>query len=62
MLRAGELEDKEIEIETTSSGGSTPFFELPNMPGAVGAISLGDIFGKGAGKPTRRRLKVSRCA
>jgi ATP-dependent HslUV protease ATP-binding subunit HslU len=59
MLRAGELEDKDVEIETTASSGSTPFFELPNMPGAVGAISLGDLFGKGAGKPTRRRLKVS---
>ena len=57
MLRAGELEDKDVEIETTASGSSTPFFELPNMPGAVGAISLGDLFGKGA-KPTRRRLKV----
>jgi ATP-dependent HslUV protease ATP-binding subunit HslU len=57
MLRAGELEDKDVEIETTGSGSSAPLFELPNMPGAVGAISLGDLFGKGA-KPTRRRLKV----
>jgi ATP-dependent HslUV protease ATP-binding subunit HslU len=47
-LRAGELEDKEIEVEiSTSSGPSMPMFDLPNMPGAsVGAISLGDIFGK----------------
>jgi ATP-dependent HslUV protease ATP-binding subunit HslU len=47
-LRAGELEDKEIEVEiATSSGPSMPMFDLPNMPGAsVGAISLGDIFGK----------------
>jgi ATP-dependent HslUV protease ATP-binding subunit HslU len=59
MLRAGELEDKDVEIETTSSSPTTPFLELPNMPGAVGAISLGDLFGKSAGKPTRRRLKVS---
>jgi ATP-dependent HslUV protease ATP-binding subunit HslU len=58
MLRAGELEDKDIEIETTTSGASAPFFELPNMPGSVNAISLGDLFGKGAGKPSRRRLKV----
>ncbi len=57
MLRAGEMEDKDVEIETTASTSSSPFFELPNMPGAVGAISLGDLFGKGA-KPTRRRLKV----
>jgi ATP-dependent HslUV protease ATP-binding subunit HslU len=58
MLRAGDMEDKDVEIETTASGSSTPFFELPNMPGAVGAISLGDLFGKGAGKATRKRLKV----
>ena len=57
MLRAGELEDKDVEIETTSSGPAAPFLELPNMPGAIGAISLGEIFGKAA-KPTRRRLKV----
>ncbi|MDE2361646.1 MAG: ATP-dependent protease ATPase subunit HslU [Hyphomicrobiales bacterium] len=58
MLRAGELEDKDVEIETNASGAATPFLELPNMPGAIGAISLGDLFGKNAGKPTRRRLKV----
>ena len=45
-LRAGELNDKEIEIETQSSGGM-PMFEIPGMPGAqMGAISIGDIFGK----------------
>jgi ATP-dependent HslUV protease ATP-binding subunit HslU len=55
-LRAGELKDKEIEIELTQSGGGMPMFELPNMPGAsVGAISLGDIFGKGLGNRTKSR-------
>src|ERR1700692_4012859 len=45
-LRAGELNTKEIEIETQSSGGM-PMFEIPGMPGAqMGAISIGDIFGK----------------
>lgn len=58
MLRAGELEDKDVEIETTASASNSPVLELPNIPGAVGAISLGDLFGKGAGKPVRRRLKV----
>ncbi|MBN8980540.1 MAG: AAA family ATPase, partial [Rhizobiales bacterium] len=33
-LRAGELNDKEIEIETQSSGGGAPMFEIPGMPGA----------------------------
>ncbi len=59
-LRAGDLEDKEVELEIASSGGAGPSFELPNMPGgSVTAISLGDIFGKamgGRGKP--RKLPV----
>jgi ATP-dependent HslUV protease ATP-binding subunit HslU len=58
-LRAGELNDKEIEIETQSSGGM-PMFEIPGMPGAqMGAISIGDIFGKlGGGRTKTRRLTV----
>ena len=57
-LRAGELNDKEIEIETQSSGGM-PMFEIPGMPGAqMGAISIGDIFGKMGGRPKTRRLTV----
>jgi ATP-dependent HslUV protease ATP-binding subunit HslU len=59
-LRAGELDDKEIEIELAQTGPNMPMFELPNMPGAsVGAISIGDIFGKGFGqKPKLRRTTV----
>jgi ATP-dependent HslUV protease ATP-binding subunit HslU len=57
-LRAGELNDKEIEIETQSSGGM-PMFEIPGMPGAqLGAISIGDIFGKMGGRTKTRRLTV----
>jgi ATP-dependent HslUV protease ATP-binding subunit HslU len=57
-LRAGELNDKEIEIETQSSGG-TPMFEIPGMPGAqMGAISIGDIFGKMGARTKTRRLTV----
>jgi ATP-dependent HslUV protease ATP-binding subunit HslU len=59
-LRAGELDDKEIEIEVAQSSSSMPMFELPNMPGAaIGAISLGDIFGKAMGGRTKpRRMTV----
>lgn len=55
-LRAGELNDKEIEIETQGGGSGMPMFEIPGMPGAqMGAISIGDIFGKlGGGRKTRR--------
>lgn len=55
-LRAGELDDKEIEIEVTQSNAGLPMFELPNMPGAsIGAISIGDIFGRAMGGRTRTR-------
>jgi len=58
-LRAGELNDKEIEVETQASGG-TPLFEIPGMPGAqIGAVSLGDIFGKMGGRTRTRRLTVA---
>jgi ATP-dependent HslUV protease ATP-binding subunit HslU len=54
-LRAGELDDKEIEIELTAAGGP-PMLELPNMPGAIGAIDLGQLLGRG--RPKARRLAV----
>src|SRR6266576_1987588 len=58
-LRAGELNDKEIEVETQSSGSGFPMFEIPGLPGAqMGAISIGDIFGKLGGRTKTRRLTV----
>ncbi|HUZ32721.1 MAG TPA: ATP-dependent protease ATPase subunit HslU [Xanthobacteraceae bacterium] len=58
-LRDGELNDKEIEIEVQASGGM-PLFEIPGMPGAqMGAVSIGDIFGKlGGGRTKTRRVTV----
>jgi ATP-dependent HslUV protease ATP-binding subunit HslU len=59
-LRANELDDKEIEIEVQAGGGGMPLFEIPGMPGAqMGAISIGDIFGKmGGGRTKTRRVTV----
>ena len=59
-LRAGELNDKEIEIEV-QAGGGLPLFDIPGMPGAqMGAISIGDIFGKLGGSRTKtRRVTVA---
>jgi ATP-dependent HslUV protease ATP-binding subunit HslU len=55
-LREGELADKEIEIELVQPSSGMPMFELPNLPGAsIGAISLGDIFGRGFGKQAKVR-------
>jgi ATP-dependent HslUV protease ATP-binding subunit HslU len=58
-LRAGELNDKEIEIEV-QAGGGMPMFEIPGMPGAqMGAINIGEIFGKlGGGRTKTRRVTV----
>jgi ATP-dependent HslUV protease ATP-binding subunit HslU len=59
-LRTGELDDKEIEIEVQAGGTGMPLFDIPGMPGAqMGAISIGDIFGKlGAGRTKTRRVTV----
>src|SRR5580658_2891895 len=59
-LRGGELNDKEIEIEVQATGGGMPMFEIPGMPGSqMGAISIGDIFGKlGGGRTKTRRVQV----
>jgi ATP-dependent HslUV protease ATP-binding subunit HslU len=60
-LRTGELDDKEIEIEVQSASGSgMPLFDIPGVPGAqMGAISIGDIFGKlGGGRSKTRRVTV----
>ena len=59
-LRAGELNDKEIDIEVQAAGSGLPLFDIPGMPGAqMGAISIGDIFGKlGGGRTKARRVTV----
>ncbi|HUJ45849.1 MAG TPA: ATP-dependent protease ATPase subunit HslU [Rhizomicrobium sp.] len=59
MLRAGELDDKEIELEMRDASGG-PTLEIPGMPNAqISMVSLGDIFGKGfGGRSKPRRMKV----
>ena len=61
MLRKGELDDQEIEIELLSNS-SSPMkpMEIPGMPGGMmGMINLGEIFGKGFGqKREKRKLTV----
>jgi ATP-dependent HslUV protease ATP-binding subunit HslU len=60
-LRAGELNDKEVDVELPQGASGMPMFELPNLPGAsVGAINLADIFGKGFGPRTKpKRMTVA---
>jgi ATP-dependent HslUV protease ATP-binding subunit HslU len=58
-LRAGEIDDKEIEIELSGGSSQMPMFEIPGVPGAqMGAISIGDIFGKALGRARPRRVTV----
>ena len=60
-LRAGELSDKEIEIELQDAGGlSLPTFDIPGAPGAqMGMINLNDMLGKAFGGRTKsKRLSV----
>ncbi len=55
-LRAGELAEREIEIEVLESPQGLPLFEIPGMPGAqMGMINLSDLLGRAFGQRTRRR-------
>ena len=60
-LRAGELNDKEIEIQVTDTGGGMGMFEIPGMPGAsMGTINIQDMLGKAfGGRSKPRRVTVS---
>jgi ATP-dependent HslUV protease ATP-binding subunit HslU len=61
MLREGQLDDKEIEIQVQDTAGmNLPTFEVPGMPGAqMGMLNLGEIFGKAFGGRTKpRRMSV----
>jgi ATP-dependent HslUV protease ATP-binding subunit HslU len=63
MLRSGELDEREIEVEVQDQGGlQLPTLDIPGMPGAqMGMINIGDIFGKafGGGRTKPRRLSVA---
>jgi ATP-dependent HslUV protease ATP-binding subunit HslU len=62
MLREGQLDDKEIEIQVADAGSlNLPTFDIPGMPGAqMGMLNLGEIVGKafGGGRTKPRRLSV----
>jgi ATP-dependent HslUV protease ATP-binding subunit HslU len=60
-LRAGELDDKEVELEMREAGGGQPLFEIPGMPGAqIGMVNISDMLGKAfGGKPNKRRTTVA---
>ena len=57
MLRAGELDDREIELEISDGGGhGLPTFDIPGMPGAqMGMINLNDMLGKALGPASKKK-------
>ncbi|MDZ4737917.1 MAG: ATP-dependent protease ATPase subunit HslU [Rhodospirillaceae bacterium] len=61
MLRTGELDDKEIELQLQGGQGGLPTFEVPGMPGAsVGMVNLNDMLGQAFGNKTKtRRMNVA---
>jgi ATP-dependent HslUV protease ATP-binding subunit HslU len=52
---------KKLRTGVQAAGGGLPLFDIPGMPGAqMGAISIGDIFGKlGGGRTKTRRVTVT---
>ncbi len=54
-LRAGELDDKEIEIQVADMP-TMPAFDIPGMPGSqVGMINISEMLGKAFGQRTKPR-------
>ncbi len=60
MLRQGELDDREIEINVQDAGSGMPTLEIPGMPGAqMGMINLSEMMGKAFGNQTKpKKLSV----
>ena len=59
-LRAGELDDTDIELEVADTANPMPMFDIPGQPGGqMGMMNLGDLFGKAfGGRKVSKRLKV----
>ena len=59
-LRAGELDDKEVELTLADSGGGMPFFDVPGQPGAsMGVMNISDIMGKAFGQGRTKTHKTT---
>ena len=62
MLREGDLDDKEIEIQVRDAGGNgAPAFDIPGMPGSqMSMINLTDMLGGAFGAPLKpKKMSVS---
>ena len=55
-LRDGDLDNNEIEIAVSDTGGNNTTFEIPGMPGAnVGMINIGEMLGKSMGNKEKKK-------
>ncbi len=53
-LRAGELNDKEVELQLADTSSPFQGMDIPGQPGgSMGMLNLGDMFGKAFGGRTR---------
>jgi len=61
MLRDGELNEREIELQVADTGGGMPTIDIPGMPGAqMGMVNLGEMFGKAFGTRTKaQKMRVA---
>ncbi|MBU4567616.1 MAG: ATP-dependent protease ATPase subunit HslU, partial [Alphaproteobacteria bacterium] len=54
-LRAGELDDKEVDIDLAEAGaGPMQMFDLPGQQGSMSMINLSEMLGKAMGNRTKR--------
>ena len=60
-LRAGELDDQEIELDVADTSTPIPMLDIPGQPGSqMGMMNIGDLFGKAFGqRMVKRKIKVA---
>lgn len=60
-LRAGDLDDQEIELDVADTSTPTPMLDIPGQPGSqMGMMNIGDLFGKAFGqRMVKRKIKVA---
>ena len=59
-LKAGELDDTEIELEIADATSPFPMMDIPGQPGgSMGMMNLGEMLGKAmGGRTTRKKMTV----
>ncbi|MEO0467244.1 MAG: ATP-dependent protease ATPase subunit HslU [Pseudomonadota bacterium] len=59
-LRAGDLDDKPVDLELADTSNPMPMMDLPGAGGSMGMVNIGDLFGKAMGGRKRQvRTTVS---